>query len=163
MMTLRRAREPRWNDAAQTSISLFVTFEETEETLGEIPFTATEDDCEPHGQTVFARAKLGDFGVVAAYVAPQLSEQEQRKLWKAQRDQLVAAITVTTTQGHTFDGDEISQNRLARAIVGLQFQPEGSTVPWVLTDNSVIDAGLNELQEALTLAALRQTELWVQA
>jgi hypothetical protein len=36
-------------------------------------------------------------------------------------------------------------------------------VQWVLTDNTVLDVGIEELQEALTLAGLRQTELWVQA
>ncbi|MNU04313.1 hypothetical protein D3C72_2486760 [compost metagenome] len=52
---------------------------------------------------------------------------------------------------------------MARAILGLQSQPEGSTVQWVLTDNTVLDVGIAELQQALTLAGLRQTELWVQA
>lgn len=163
MMTVWRARDPRWTDAAKTSISLYVIFNETKDTLGEIPFTATEDDCELHGKELFARAMAGDFGAVAEYEAPDLTEEQQRALWKTQREQLVAAITVTTTQGHTFDGDEISQGRMARAIIGMQSQPEGSTVQWVLTDNTVLDVGIEELQEALTLAGLRQTELWVQA
>ncbi|MNL09282.1 hypothetical protein D3C87_1300370 [compost metagenome] len=163
MMTVRRARDPRWNDAAHTSISLYVTFEETKDTLGEMPFTATEHDSELHGKELFASAVAGDFGAVAAYAPAELTEDQQRELWKAQREQLVAAITVTTTQGNTFDGDEISQGRMARAILGLQSQPEGSTVQWVLTDNTVLDVGIAELQQALTLAGLRQTELWVQA
>lgn len=91
------------------------------------------------------------------------TEEQKRDAWKAEREQLVAAITVTTKQGRTFDGDEISQDRMARAIIGLQVQPEGSTVQWVLADNTVLDVGLADLQEALTLAGLRQTELWVQA
>lgn len=163
MLTVWRARDPRWNDAAHTSIGLYVIFNETRETLGEIPFTATEHDTELHGKEIFARAVAGDYGTVAEYGEPELTEEQKREQWKAEREQLVASITVTTTQGNTFDGDEISQGRMARAIIGMQSQPEGSTVQWVLTDNSVLDVGIEELQEALTLAGLRQTELWVQA
>jgi len=86
-----------------------------------------------------------------------------RSAFKAGRAEAVARITVTTTSGRTFDGDENSQGRMARAILGMQSQPEGSTVQWVLHDNTVVDVGIAELQEALTLAGLRQTELWVQA
>lgn len=89
--------------------------------------------------------------------------EEIRLAWQRERQALVDAIKVTTTSGKVFDGDEVSQGRMARAILGLQSQPEGSTVQWVLNDNTVVDVGIAELQEALTLAGLRQTELWVQA
>lgn len=163
MLTVLRARNPRWDDAAKTSISLYVIFEESKDTLGEIPFTAVEHDCELHGKELFARAKAGDFGAVSEYAAPELTEEQKREQWKAQREQLVAAITVTTTQGNTFDGDEISQGRMARAIIALLAQPDGSAVPWVLSDNSVIAVHLDELKEALTLASQRQAEIWIQA
>lgn len=91
------------------------------------------------------------------------SDAVVRDRFKADRAEEVARITVTTASGNTFDGDENSQGRMARAILGLQSQPEGSTVQWVLHDNTVVDVGIAELQEALTLAGLRQTELWVQA
>ncbi len=91
------------------------------------------------------------------------SDAVVRERFKADRAEEVARITVTTASGNTFDGDENSQSRMARAILGLQGQPEGSTVQWVLNDNTVVDVGIAELQEALTLAGLRQTELWVQA
>lgn len=38
--------------------------------FGLIPFTASPNDCEAHGRDLFARAKVGEFGPVAAYVAP---------------------------------------------------------------------------------------------
>ena len=87
----------------------------------------------------------------------------ERAQFKLDRVAAVAAITVTTMSGRVFDGDEASQGRMARAIIGLQSQPEGSTVQWVLHDNTVAEVGAEELQEALSLAGLRQTELWVQA
>lgn len=97
-------------------------------------------------------------------VINETKKQEiDRNIFKDARTQAVACITVTTAGGRTFDGDENSQGRMARAILGMQSQPEGATVQWVLHDNTVVDVGIVELQEALTLAVLRQTELWVQA
>lgn len=87
----------------------------------------------------------------------------EREAFKSARVAAVAGITVTTMSGKVYDGDEVSQGRMARAILGMQSQPEGSTVQWALHDNTVVDVGISELQEALTLAGLRQTELWVQA
>lgn len=41
----------------------------------------------------------------------QVTEQRSRALFKQQRAEAVAAIKVTTSAGHVFDGDEISQGR----------------------------------------------------
>lgn len=82
-----------------------------------------------------------------------------RQAFKAQRAEAVQNITVTTTAGNTFDGDEVSQGRMARAILALQ---DGQTVSWVLHDNTVIDATGLELREALALAGAEQARLWVE-
>jgi hypothetical protein len=87
--------------------------------------------------------------------------EDARQAWKEQRTAAVAAIKVTTAAGNTFDGDETSQARMARAILGLQVS-SSDTVPWVLADNSVISATAAELQEALALAGAEQARLWVQ-
>lgn len=79
---------------------------------------------------------------------------------KAEREAAVAAITVTTQAGNTFDGDEVSQTRMARAIIALQATGTPS-VNWVLTDNTVIDAPVAELVEALALSGAAQAALWV--
>lgn len=89
------------------------------------------------------------------------TEAELRERFKAERAAAVAAITVTTQAGNTFDGDEISQGRMARAILGLQAAGADAVVSWVLADNSVIMASAAELLEALTLAGLEQSRLWV--
>lgn len=86
-----------------------------------------------------------------------------REEWKAGRAAAVAAITVTTQAGNTFDGDEVSQGRMALAILALNASPVGTTVTWVLADNSVIAATPDELTEALALAGAAQAALWVQA
>lgn len=98
----------------------------------------------------------------AIYVEPEPSESElmeiERQNFKAGRAAAVRAIMVTTSSGNTYDGDEISQGRMARAILAL---PDGQTVPWVLHDNTVIEASAAELREALTLAGAEQARLWV--
>jgi hypothetical protein len=93
--------------------------------------------------------------------APSLDAADTLALKKAAREQAVAAISVTTAAGHTFDGDEVSQGRMARAILGLQAQGIGATTAWVLSNNSVLQVNAAELVEALTLAGLRQTQLWI--
>ena len=83
-----------------------------------------------------------------------------REELKAQREAAVAAIKVTTQAGNTFDGDEVSQGRMARAIIALQGTGAAS-VTWVLADNSVIEATAAELTEALALAGAAQAAIWV--
>ena len=92
--------------------------------------------------------------------AGRARESALRETWKAQRELAVAAIKVTTAAGNVFDGDEVSQGRMARAILGLQASAE-TTVTWVLADNTVIAATAEELQEALALAGAEQARLWV--
>ena len=76
---------------------------------------------------------------VEAHKNPPKSEEQLREEWKAARASSVEAIDVTTAAGNTFDGDEVSQGRMARAIIALGTTPEG-TVNWVLADNTVIQA-----------------------
>lgn len=87
-------------------------------------------------------------------------KKQQRQVAKETRANVVDAITVTTAAGHTFDGDEVSQNRMARAIIALSTGLAPS-VTWVLADNSVIDATAAELTEALVLAGQAQAAVWV--
>lgn len=78
---------------------------------------------------------------------------------KAARTEAVARIQVTTSSGKTFDGDEDSQTRMARAI--LIGQATGlTTTQWTLADNSVAMVTGAELTEALALAGQLQAELW---
>lgn len=106
-----------------------------------------------------------------------------REARKKARAEAVAAITVTTQAGNTFDGDEASQGRMARATETLKFlsarKQAGTPInldafgpcyqllgdeylcAWVLADNTPIYASENELREALALAGATQTALWV--
>lgn len=118
---------------------------------------------------------------------PETEEQRRNRL-KRERTQAVENITVTTTAGNVFDGDETSQTRMDRGILILQVAyqkavaeavaalPPGSTaeeieaakqavseptVNWVLHDNTVIQATVAELSEALALAGAAQAAIWV--
>lgn len=87
-----------------------------------------------------------------------LAEKAAREAFKAARSEAVKAITVTTSAGNTFDGDEESQGRMARAILTLQIT--GGTKLWVMADNSEAEVGAAELAEALAMADAEQTRLW---
>lgn len=91
------------------------------------------------------------------YVPPPGAAREAAKQARALA---VDNIQVTTAAGNTFDGDEASQGRMARAIIALSTGLAPS-VNWVLADNSVIQATANELTEALVLAGLAQAAIWV--
>lgn len=86
--------------------------------------------------------------------------KQQRESAKQVRQEQVEAIQVTTSTGKVFDGDEISQNRMARAIIALQ-ATNTPTVTWVLADNTSTQATVEELTEALALAGAAQAAIWV--
>lgn len=128
-------------------------------TYGWIPFTASPFDSDSLGREVYASALVGDFGPVADADTVQFAAQA-RAAAKVARAQAVEAITVTTASGNTFDGDELSQGRMSRAIIALSTGLAPS-VTWVLADNSTIEATAAELTEALVLAGMAQAAIWV--
>ena len=73
---------------------------------------------------------------------PDFQTARQETEWDGIDRRAIAAakaITVTTAAGNTFDGDETSQTRMSRAIQVLSTGATAS-VPWVLADNTVIQA-----------------------
>lgn len=89
------------------------------------------------------------------------TQEQLRSQAKSERAAKVAAIKVTTASGRTFDGDEVSQGRMSRAIIGLNAAGPGATVTWVLADNSAVSVTAAELTEALILAGQAQAAVWV--
>ncbi len=87
----------------------------------------------------------------------ELNAKAERDAFKAGRQALVDNIKVTVGD-KTFDGDETSQTRMARAIAVLL---EGETVLWVLADNTPVMVTKEQLSEALRKAGEEQTRLWV--
>lgn len=115
------------------------------------------------------RQKLVD-GVVVQFTPDEEAAAEAAELaamnapptrdaLKAARAAAVDAIVVTVKTGKTFDGNEDAQNRMNRAITGLQAAGV-PTIRWTLADNSEADVTLAELTEALILAGQEQSRLW---
>lgn len=99
---------------------------------------------------------------IVPYVAPEQTPEQIREAKKAHRAEAVASIVVTTSTGKSFDGDELSQGRMSRAILVMQALSAPVTT-WVLSDNTPTEVTLAEITEALALAGQEQSRLWVLA
>jgi len=89
----------------------------------------------------------------------QLPASQVRMNLKIKRQRTVDELTVTTAAGNVFDGDEMSQTRMTRAIIALQATGTAS-IMWILADNTTIQASVAELTEALVLAGTAQAAVW---
>lgn len=105
----------------------------------------------PHCYTIDAS---GDVVVKAEFRDTHLYEE-----YKKNREVAVAAITVKTASGKVFDGDERSQDRMARAVA---LGSAGELTQWKLADNAIATVTWEELKEALRLAGEAQTAIWTQ-
>jgi hypothetical protein len=92
--------------------------------------------------------------------APKFSDEEvamkQLLTAKAEREDYVKRIVVEV-DGMMFDGDEVSQDRMARSIIALDL---GEKVQWVLADNTIKMVTRAQLREALRKAGTAQTAIW---
>jgi hypothetical protein len=77
--------------------------------------------------------------------------------WKSDRQAKVDGITVTI-DGLVFDGDELSQGRMARAVTAADSLTE--TTEWTLHDNSIAMVTIQQLKTACRLAGEEQTRIW---
>ena len=104
---------------------------------------------------------IGDIKTATGFIAPEkiIDDAALREAEKIQRDITTAKILVTTAAGNVFNGDEVSQNRLSRAIMALQLTGT-LTTHWVLANNVATEVGVPELAEALALSGAAQTALW---
>ena len=75
------------------------------------------------------------------------------------RQQLVDAITVTTSTGKVFDGNEDAQRRLNNAISVAAITGETSCT-WVLANNVPTTVTLAEIKEAFALAFQAMGAIW---
>ena len=106
---------------------------------------------------------MGDWYEVVAIPEPTPEEQAEQALAqaKAERADAVSRITVTV-DGMVFDGDETSQDRMARAITMFNSNnlPADYKTDWVLADNTIAKVTVTQLSQALLLAGNEQTSLW---
>ena len=89
----------------------------------------------------------------------EMIAEMQLKQAKAQRQETVDALTVTTSSGKAFDGDETSQDRMARTLQVAEITGLTECV-WVLADNVPATVTLAELKEALALSVQAMGAIW---
>lgn len=91
----------------------------------------------------------------------ELILEESIKEAKYIRSNTVSNITVVV-DGMVFDGDEVSQERMARTITAAIATGESmsSSTTWVLHDNTIAKVSISQLAAALRLAGEEQTRLW---
>lgn len=89
---------------------------------------------------------------------PEVAAAKALEEAKEERAAKVAKITVTI-DGMEFDGDEVAQQRLARAIMVADITGMNET-QWVMADNTVHTVTVAQAKEALTKAMLQMGELW---
>lgn len=104
---------------------------------------------------------------VVAIPKPTKEELEAQTLVqsKQERAEAVSKIVVDV-DGMIFDGDEDSQTRMSRTITASQALglPEDTTISWAMADTNpkkVEQVTVKQLAQALYLAGLKQSELWV--
>ena len=93
-------------------------------------------------------------------LTPEEIEEQELIEAKRIRAQKVASIKVTV-DGMVFDGDEMAQSRMARAITAADTAGMDSTT-WVLADNTVKLVTKAQLQEALSKSMIEMGKLWTE-
>ena len=89
---------------------------------------------------------------------PEVAAAKALEEAKEERAEEVGSIKVTV-DGMTFDGDEVAQQRLARAIMCAEITGMNET-QWVMADNTVHTITVAQAKEALSKAMLQMGELW---
>ena len=90
---------------------------------------------------------------------PGDTEQYERYVYRMRAD-TINKLTVTTTSGKVFNGDEKSQDRMLRAIQIAAITAQ-TTTKWKLADNQIVDVTLDELKEAIALAGQAMSDIWL--
>lgn len=85
-------------------------------------------------------------------------EDKQRAEFKANRQLLLNNLEITYNN-IIYQADEISQSRMARAIVGMS---DTDVITWIAKDNSSHQLTKSDLQNMLTLCGQAQIAIWYQ-
>lgn len=75
MIEYSDCKDPKWTSKEKIEIDLMVNFSNQSEEF--VPFTASRNDPEPHGQEIYSRAIAGDFGPIADWTPPPPIEGDE--------------------------------------------------------------------------------------
>lgn len=98
-------------------------------------------------------------GIVCAQNDIKNESYEKRledQIKKNKRQEVVCSIEVVYN-GIIYQGDELSQDRMSRNIVGMD---DDDTIEWKAKDNSKVTLLKSDLKQILRLACIEQTKLW---
>lgn len=105
---------------------------------------------------------IANGGVVEPFeTAEEVALREAKEATRLAKEAKLLAldtITVTTTNGNTFDGNESARVNMSNAIDASVFLGQTEAY-WKLADNSIVLVGLDELKEALALSIQRVGEI----
>lgn len=73
--TLTSLKNPRWADAEHTAIDCEITTSQFGDEV--LPFTASPNDVEPHGRSIFAKLVAGVFGNIEEFVPEENKMKEE--------------------------------------------------------------------------------------
>ncbi|EJQ3200171.1 DUF4376 domain-containing protein [Salmonella enterica] len=114
-----------------------------------IPFTASPDDTEEHGRTLFADLKAGKYGTVTPFtVTPEMltaAKQTKHAEINNWRDTQENGSIIFTLNGHRWDCGKASQTRLAPVVAVAK---SGALPPdffWTDADNIDVPMTADEL------------------
>ncbi|EJW4858909.1 DUF4376 domain-containing protein [Salmonella enterica] len=114
-----------------------------------VPFTASPDDTEGHGQEIFAELKSGKYGPVAPFtVTPEMltaAKQARHAEINAWRDAQENGSITFSLNGHKWDCGKASQSRLAPVVAVAR---TGALPPgffWTDADNVDVPMSADEL------------------
>ena len=106
---------------------------------------------------------LSDFSKVekkfikeAEYLLTKKEKEAEYQTWKSERQNKVDNIEVEYN-GVIYQGDELSQTRMARAISAMD---DNETIEWVAKDNSIQILSKADLSAILKEAGIKQTQIW---
>ena len=86
------------------------------------------------------------------------TKEELLKEWKEQRQKKVDNIEVTYNNV-VYQGDELSQTRIARAITAMG---DSDSIDWIAKDNTIHKLTKDDLKAILLKAGQIQAKLWVE-
>ena len=138
--TINSARNPEWVDEANTAIDLEVDFDELDEVY--VPFTATLNDPEEWGRTLFENAVNGDYGAIAAWQAPtNITGDDAMQEVRAQRNALLAEtdyIEIPTKWATLTAEEQTEWATYRQALRNLPSTYPNAEYRWNNTDNEYI-------------------------
>jgi len=112
-MEYTNVRGLSWANQENDSVNCEVTFVG----IGEVPFSASNNDTEAHGVDIFTRCVAGDFGAIAPFVDTSPTEAELLVMWRSSatcgalemRRALRATGSLTAVTDYIATADELTQ------------------------------------------------------